>query len=45
MFELLGGQPAVHHVVMKGIEQFNVHVAHQRIQDFLQSEENIVSSV
>lgn len=45
MFELLGGQPAVHHVVMKSIEQLDVHVAHQRIQDFLQRGQNIVSSV
>lgn len=45
MFELLGGQPAVNHMVMKGIEQLNVHIAHQRVQDFLQSEKNIVSPV
>lgn len=34
--ELLGGQPAVHHVVVEGIQKLDVHVAHQSVQDLLQ---------
>lgn len=36
MFKLLRGQPVVHHVVMKSVEQLNVHVTHQSVQYLLQ---------
>lgn len=39
MFQLLRGQPAVHHVVMKSVQQLDVHVAHQSIQDLLQQDD------
>lgn len=43
VFELLGGQPAVHHVVMKSVQQLDVHVAHQGVQDLLQHDHNTES--
>lgn len=36
MLELVGQDPPVHHVVAEGIEQFNVDVAHQGVQHFLE---------
>lgn len=38
MLQVVGGQPAVHHVVVEGVEQLDVHVAHQSVQDLLQGE-------
>lgn len=37
--ELFGGQSAVHHVVVKSVQQLNVHIAHQSIQDLLQQQQ------
>ena len=38
--ELLGGQSTVHHVVVKSIQQLDVHIAYQSIQDLLQHNKN-----
>lgn len=40
VLQLLGAQPAVHHVVMKSVQQLDVHVAHQSVQDLLQHVDN-----
>lgn len=45
MSQLLGGEPAVHHVVVKSVQQLDVHVAHQSIKDFLQRKEMFLVSV
>lgn len=36
MLQLVGQDPPVHHVVAKGIEQFDVDIAHQGVQHFLE---------
>lgn len=33
--EFFGGQPLRHHVVVQGVEQLDVHIAHKSIQDLL----------
>lgn len=40
VLQLLGAQPAVHHVVMKSIQQLDVYIAHQSVQDLLQHVDN-----
>lgn len=43
VFQLLRGQAAVHHVVVEGVQQLDVHVAHQGVQDLLQDDESTKS--
>lgn len=42
VLELIGQDPPVHHVVAEGVEQFNVDVAHQGVQDFLERKDGTV---
>lgn len=42
MLEIIRGQASVDHVIVQSVEEFNVDVAHQGIQNFLQHIELIL---